>query len=226
MQIDVYTATGEKKGTWSLPPSLFGAPVRMPLMHQAVVLQQANRRRPIAHAKTRGEVAGSTRKLFAQKGTGRARRGPIRSPLLRGGGKAFGPRSNRNFTKDMPKAMRHAALRSCLSFQATKAAMIGLEHYPATIKTREAAALIKKLPLKGGRSTLFVLPSAHEALTMSLRNIPGIRTVRADYLNPEAVLWARGIVFLEGAIEKAEEVFGGKRRNRSNRGGEKSPSSS
>src|SRR3989338_6068720 len=109
MKIDVYSATGAKKGSLDLPATLFEAAINQGLMHQAVVMQQSNRRRPIAHAKNRGEVIGSTKKMFAQKGTGRARRGPLRSPLLRGGGKAFGPRSNRNYHKDMPKTMRRVA---------------------------------------------------------------------------------------------------------------------
>jgi large subunit ribosomal protein L4 len=208
MTIDVYTATGTKKGTMSLPASLFEAPVRRALMHQAVVMQQSNRRKPIAHAKDRGEVQGSTKKLYGQKHTGRARRGPVRSPLLRGGGKAFGPRKNRNFTKDMPRSMRHAALRSALSLQAKHATIVALEEYPTTIKTKAAATLIQKLPLKGGRSTLFVLPEKHNALQTSVRNIPGIRTVLANYLNPEEVLWARNLVFLHGAVEIAEKIFG------------------
>src|SRR3990167_1904920 len=110
MKIDVYSATGAKKGSLDLPATLFEAAINQGLMHQAVVMQQSNRRRPIAHAKNRGEVIGSTKKMFAQKGTGRARRGPLRSPLLRGGGKAFGPRSNRNYHKDMPKTMRRGAV--------------------------------------------------------------------------------------------------------------------
>ncbi|MEK7218825.1 MAG: 50S ribosomal protein L4, partial [Patescibacteria group bacterium] len=84
MKVDLYSSTGQKAGTMELPAELFEAPVNRGLMHQAMVMQRSNARSPIAHAKKRSEVAGSTRKVYGQKNTGRARRGPIRSPLMRG----------------------------------------------------------------------------------------------------------------------------------------------
>lgn len=208
MKIDVYSSTGSKKGTLDLPESLFGARVNMDLMHQAVVMQQSNRRSPIAHAKNRSEVRGSTKKIFAQKGTGRARRGPARSPVLKGGGKAFGPKKDRNFHKDMPKSMRHAAIRSCLSHQAKNGAIFGLESYPETVKTKVFHDLLKKLPVQIGRRLLFVVPDGHKSMWMSSRNVPRVKLVRAAYLNPEDVLLARSIIFVANAVEKAETVFG------------------
>ena len=207
MTIDVYSATGTKKGTASLPKALFEAPINETLMHQAVVRQQSNRRSPVAHVKSRGEVQGSTRKLFRQKGTGRARRGSIRAPLLRGGGKAFGPRNNANFTKDMPRQMRRNALFSCLSLQAKQKNILGLESYPDTIKTKDMVALLGKLPVELGRRILFVLPEKHNALSLSARNVPGVKTILASYLNPEDVLTARHIVFVDGALKAAEDTF-------------------
>lgn len=207
MNITLYTVSGEKKGTMALPPALFGVPVRHGLMHQILLLQQSNRRRPVAHVKTRGEVAGSTRKLYAQKHTGRARRGSIRSPLLRGGGKVFGPRKERNTRKLMPRGMRHAALCSCLSYQAKQGGILGLESYPDRIKTKDALVLLRKLPVDIGRRILFVVPERHEALALSMRNIPRTKTLLASYLNPEDVLSAHRIIFLKGAIEVAEQVF-------------------
>lgn len=210
MNVDLYSVTGQKAGTLELPSELFETDINQGLMHQALVMQRSNRRRAIAHAKGRSEVAGSTRKLYAQKHTGRARRGSIRSPLLRGGGKAFGPRKGRNFTKDMPKAMRHAAIKSCLSFQAKRGAIIGLESYSETIKTKEAAALLRKLPVEYGRRILIVMPAPHRQLALSVRNIPNVKTLPAAYLNPEDVLVSRHLIFLKGAEEKAREVFGKK----------------
>mgnify|MGYP001174113335 CR=1 FL=1 len=207
MTIDVYTSTGTKKGTATLPDSLFKAPINEDLMHQALVRQQSNRRKSIAHVKGRGEVRGSTRKLYAQKGTGRARRGSIRSPLLRGGGKAFGPRSNSNYTKDMPRAMRRAALKSCLSLQANSGAILGLESYPDTIKTKDMNAMLSKMPVDLGRKIVIVTAGNHTALSMSARNIPGVKTIAAAYLNPEDILGAHKMIFLVDAIKKAEAVF-------------------
>jgi large subunit ribosomal protein L4 len=211
MNIDVFSASGAKSGTLSLPDSLFGAPINHGLMHQAVMLQQTNRRAPIAHAKSRGEVAGSTKKLYTQKHTGRARRGSVRSPLLRGGGKAFGPKSIANFERDMPKAMRHAALCSCLSYKAKQGAILGLEGYPTTIKTKDMHGLLKKLPVDIGRKILFVMPEMHKQLSLSARNISGTKSILASYLNPEDVLNARHIIFVGNAVQKAEEVFGAKK---------------
>ncbi len=207
MTIDVYSSGGDKKKSMELPASLFSADVNWGLMHQAVVMQQSNRRQSPAHVRTRGEVWGSTKKLFQQKHTGRARRGDIRSPSLRGGGKTFGPRNDKNYLKDMPQKMRHAALRSCLSLQASKGVICALEDYPAAIKTKTAAALLKKLPTQKGR-VLIVLGGKHDGLQKSLRNVPQVRCVYAAYLSPEDLLVARSIVFLSDAFKVAETVFG------------------
>lgn len=219
MTIDLFTSSGTKKGTLTLPESLFGVTVKHGLIHQMLVLQQSNARRPIAHAKRRGEVIGSTKKLFQQKGTGRARRGDIRSPLLRGGGKAFGPRKDMNFEKKMPRGMRHAALRACLSLQAKNATILGLEDYPGTIKTKNVSELLTKMNVQIGRNTLIVLPAAHEALTLSSRNIPKVKTVTASYLNPQDVLKSRFIIFLVDALKVAEDMFGSEKERKIGRGG-------
>ncbi len=210
MTIEMYSITGQKGKQFTLPESLFGQPVNWGLMHQAVVRQQSGRRQSPAHVLTRSEVSGSTKKLFEQKHTGRARRGDVRSPTLRGGGKAFGPRNAKNFTKDMPKKMRHAALRSCLSVQAEKGTIMGLEGYGDSVKTKTLADLLKKMSLTDARSLLIVSKTAHKPLVLSARNIQGVTVVPAAYLNAEAVLHARTILFLSDAIEEADRLFGKK----------------
>lgn len=210
MQIDVFSSTGSKVKALDLPAAIFGSEVNWGLMHQAVVMQQSNGRQSAAHVKHRGEVMGSTKKMFAQKHTGRARRGPIRAVGLKGGGKAFGPHNDKNYIKDMPKKMRHAALRSALSLQAQKKAIFGLENFPESIKTKAAAEMLKKMPLDHGRKVLLVTPGAHNALYLSARNIAGVKTVAVAYLNIEDVLNARHVIFLTEAIAKAEELFGKK----------------
>jgi large subunit ribosomal protein L4 len=209
MQTDLFSATGSKLKAITLPASLFEAPVNEGLMHQALVRQQSNRRRSTAHTKSRGEVMGSTKKLFAQKHTGRARRGPVRAAGMRGGGKAFGSQKDRNYEKDMPQKMRHAALRSCLSAQAKKAGtVLVLENYPDTIKTKSLVALLGKLPVEQGRRILLVTAASHAGLRLSARNVTGVKTVSASYLNPEDVLGSRYLIFLEEAITAAEKLFG------------------
>ncbi len=207
MQIDLYSATGQKKGSLELPASMFEAPINKGLMHLALVRQQSNRRAPIAHVKHRGEIAGSTKKVYQQKGTGRARRGPIRSPLLRGGGKAFGPRNEANFIKEMPKKMRRAALFSCLSSRAKEGAIIGLEGYGDTVKTKDFMALLKKLPVTIGRRITFVLGSHHRGMELSARNVPRVKTILAQYLNPEDILGSTNIIFVGDAVAVAEKTF-------------------
>lgn len=223
MTIDVYTSTGAKKGTAELPAALFEAPIRTGLMHQAVMQQQGNRRAAIAHVKTRSEIRGSTRKLYAQKGTGRARRGPVRSPLLKGGNKAFGPRNVANFSRNMPHGMRRAALLSSLSYQAKRGVILGLESYPETVKTKQAFALLQKLPVELGRPILVVLPGRHEGLMLSVRNIPRVKTLLVHYLNPEDVLHASHVIFLTEALTKAEEIFTAKKQRVSQEAPAKNP---
>lgn len=212
MTIDVYTATGTKKGTAELPSALFEAPVHTGLMHQAVMMQQGNRRAAIAHAKTRSEIRGSTRKLFPQKGTGRARRGSVRSPLLKGGNKAFGPRNVANFSRSMPHAMRRRALLSSLAYQAKRGVILGLESYPDTVKTKQAYTLLQKLPVTLGRPILIIVPDRHNGLMLSVRNIPRVKTLLVHYLNPEDVLAAYHIIFLTESLQKAEQIFTAKKQ--------------
>ena len=207
MNVDLFTSTGTKKGSLELPSVLFEAPINKGLMHLALIRQQGNRRHSIAHAKHRGEVVGSTKKIFQQKGTGRARRGPLRSPLMRGGGKAFGPRNESNFERGMPKKMRRAALFSCLSMKAAEGAIIGLEGYSDDMKTKTFVTLLKKLPVTIGRRILFVLAARHNGLELSARNVPCVKTILAQYLNPEDVLGSTNIVFLKDAVAAAEKTF-------------------
>ncbi len=207
MKIDVYTATGTKKGSLELPASMFEAPINKGLMHLALIRQQSNRRNTVAHVKHRGEIVGATKKLFQQKGTGNARRGPIRSPLMKGGGKAFGPRNEANFTKDMPKKMRRAALFSCLSLRAKEGAIIGLENYPDDVKTKTFMVLLKKLPIELGRRIVVVLPAHHRGVELSARNVPRVKTILAPYLNPEDVLGSQRIIFVADAVKVAEDTF-------------------
>lgn len=208
MQFPVFTISGEKKGTRNIPEALLMEVANKGLAHQALVMQQNNRRQSAAHVKTRGEVRGSTKKPYPQKHTGNARRGPLRSPLLRGGGKAFGPRNERNFVKRMPKEMRHAALRSCLTLQAKAGVFLGLDSFPDTIKTKQMQLFLSKVTDQLGRRILIVMPEKHRSLELSARNIAGVTLVSAAYLNPEDILVSRRIVIVGDALEKAAAVFG------------------
>jgi len=206
MKVDLYKQSGEKSGTLDLPKEIFEIPFNEELIHQALVRQLANKRVAIAHTKTRAEVRGGGRKPFRQKGTGNARQGTIRSPLLRGGGIVFGPRNNRNFAKDMPKKQRRKALFSALSEKARNNEIIGLEAYEAKeAKTKDFAAMLKKLPIE--RNALVVIPEKNTIIQKSSSNLANAKTILASYLNIHDLQKYKKIIFLKDSITKLEEVF-------------------
>jgi len=206
MKVDLYTATGAKNGSLDLSKEIFGAKINTDLMHRAVVMRLANARRPIAHTKTRGEVAYSTKKMFRQKGTGNARRGARSTNLLRGGGVTHGPRNTATWNKMMPRKERRAALFSSLSAKVAAKAIFGLEAFGAkTPKTKDFATLLDKLP--AGKRYLFVLSAKNEIFQKSAKNIPGVKVILAQYLNPYDVLQADQVCLLKDAVPVIESTF-------------------
>lgn len=206
MKVDLYAANGSKKGSVDLPKGIFDAKVNQDLMHRAVVLRLANRRNPIAHTMTRGEVSYTTKKLFRQKGTGNARRGARSTNLLRGGGVTHGPRNTVNYTKMMPKKERRAALFSSLSSRAAEKNVFALEGFGGkTPKTKDFAALLGKLP--EAKKYLFVLPAKNEVFQKSCNNIPGVQTITAQYLNPYDVLHADKVCFVDTSLDTLTDTF-------------------
>lgn len=206
LKVPVYNSKGEKKGEVELNAAIFGSKVNTGLMHQALLLQQANARNPIAHTKRRGEVRGGGKKPWRQKGTGRARQGSIRAPHWKGGGVAFGPRNTRNFTIMMPQKQRRAALFSALSEKANLKHIFVLEGYESkTIKTKAFAEMIKALPIE--RKVLIVIPEKNETIQKSSRNLPCAKTILASYLNVRDVLKYGSLMFLKEALPKIEDTF-------------------
>ncbi len=138
MKAPLFDIKGKQKGTVDLEATHFGVTPNAGLIHKLLILQQANGRIAIAHAKHRGEVAGSTRKMFKQKGTGNARMGDRRSPMRRGGGAVFGPRSEQNWSVAMNKQERRLALYSLLSTKASSASIKIVETFAGVgEKTRQ-----------------------------------------------------------------------------------------
>ncbi len=205
MQAPLYNQKGEKKGEVDLNKDVFGIKVNKSLMHQAVLFQMANSRKPIAHTKVQGDVRGGGRKPYRQKGTGNARQGSIRAPHYKGGGVVFGPRSSRNFTLRMPTGERRKALCSALSSKAHEKSVLVLDHYKGDMKTKPFAAMIKALPIT--RSVLIVIPAKDETLEKSARNLPHVKTILASYLNVKDVLQYRSVLFLEEALPVVEKTF-------------------
>ena len=206
VKASVYQSSGAQQGTMELPADLFAAPVHEALMQQAVLLRRHNARRPIAHVKSRSEVVGSTQKLFRQKGTGNARRGSRYTNLLRGGGGVHTPTSSRNFSVDMPKKQRRQALFSSLSVQASSGNVFVLESWKsATPKTKEAAQFLTKAP--AGKRYLLVVDQGNQVLEKAFSNLPAVKIIRAEYLNPYDVLWADQVCLLSSAVEVAQNTF-------------------
>jgi large subunit ribosomal protein L4 len=206
MKIDLYTQEGVKNGTLDLPKEMFEVPFNMDLIHQALVRQTANERVNLAHTKLREDVRGGGRKPYKQKGTGNARQGSIRSAQWRGGAIIFGPRNNRNFSKDMPKKQRRQALFSALSVKAKENQIIALEGYKADKpKTKTFEALIKKLPIK--RNVLIVLPEKNEIIEKSAANLSNVKIITAGYVNIRDLRDYRMVLLLKDAVAKMQETF-------------------
>jgi large subunit ribosomal protein L4 len=206
MQVPVYNVQGEQVSETELRDDIFAAPVNQALMHQALVRQLANARLGTHKTKTRGEVRGGGRKPWRQKGTGRARQGSIRAPQWKGGGSVFGP-TPRNYRQTMPRKMRHQALRSALSVKAAESQVMVLDALEmAEPKTKELQSILRNLGVDS--SALILLPQRDEVLLRSVRNLPEVRTLVAQYLNVRDLLKFDYILVPMASLEVIEGVLG------------------
>ena len=206
MQVPVYNLAGEVVEQIEISQPVFGVPFNQAVVHQVVVAQQANARQGTASTKTRGEVSGSTRKLFRQKGTGNARAGSIRSPLRRGGGIVFGPKP-RSYRQAVPKKMRRLALRCALSAKVNDQELTVLEQMIlAEPKTKQVAKVLSALGVDS--SALIVTAGVEENVVKSARNLPGIKTTPANLLNVVDILAHRRLLITVAAVRKVEELWG------------------
>lgn len=205
--IQVYNKDGKATGKLSLNEALFNDErINDDLIHEFFILQQANARNPIAHVKTRAEVAGSGKKIYRQKGTGGARAGSSRSPIRRHGGVAFGPRNDVNHSKTMNKKMRKLALCGIITLKAKNDQLLGLEANPlATIKTKAAVDMLGKIGINT-KKTLIVMADKDDVIAKSFNNIPRTKSILADYINPVDLLQYDKVVLLEGSLEKIEQL--------------------
>ncbi len=207
MQLPLYNMAGEIKGNIELDDSVFGIMFNEAVVHQALVRQQANARQGTASTKTRGEVRGSTRKLFRQKHTGNARAGSIKSPLRRGGGIVFGPKP-RDYRQGMPKSMRQLAIRCVLSAKAESNMIVVIDELKFEApKTRDMVGVIKALGIEG--KTLVALEQADANVIKSARNISNIKTIQARQLNVGDILSYNKLLITETALRQVESIWGG-----------------
>jgi large subunit ribosomal protein L4 len=190
---------GTDAGTIELPDEVFAAPVNDAVIHQAVIAQLAARHLGTHKTKKRGEVSGTGKKPFRQKGTGRARQGSRRSPQFVGGGVAFGPQP-RSYAQRLPKQMRRLALRGALTGKFGDGAVKVVEDLAMDeIKTK---ALLGHLGALGAEGRVLVIsPARDEQLELSARNLPNLDIILADSLNVVDVIRADVLLFTRDAVE-------------------------
>jgi large subunit ribosomal protein L4 len=200
VNLAVYDIAGKQVGSYEIDPAELAPKVSKQLLHDAVVMYQANQRQGTQKTKTRGEVAGSTKKLYRQKGTGNARAGARRSGTRRGGGHIFAKRP-RDFGWRMPRKALQAATRMALAAKIADDEVKLVQALPAAApKTAVVAKLLKTLGL--GENTVLVAPEAHDAnLWKSARNIAGVSVSPVAELNAWSILRPRSIVMTTAAID-------------------------
>ncbi|MDR3169604.1 MAG: 50S ribosomal protein L4 [Candidatus Peribacteria bacterium] len=204
--VDIYDTKGKAISKVELNAELFSdEKVNKTLIHEFYLLQMANARIPIASTKGRGQVNGSGKKLYKQKGTGSGRVGDKNSPLRRHGGIAFGPTAERNFTKAMTKKAKKLALNGIITLKAQENALAGLALSELAPKTKDAVAILNALNLNG-QKTLLVMKEKNDGIEKSFRNIEKVKYLLLDYLNPKDLLSADKVVFLEDALNALNET--------------------
>jgi large subunit ribosomal protein L4 len=206
MQFPVRNASGEIIDHLEIDDSVFAVPFNGAVVHQAMVRQMANARLGTANTKTRGEVSGSTKKLYRQKHTGWARRGAMRSPLLRHGGIVFGPHP-RTYRQRMPKKMRRLALKCLLSAKASSGEMMIVDQFglekPRTV---DMAGVLRSLG--ADYSTLVVTADPEANVVISARNLPKTKTLPAGLLNVIDLLSYKFLVISIDGLHRVEHIWG------------------
>ncbi|MDB5019859.1 MAG: ribosomal protein L4/L1e [Pedobacter sp.] len=207
MEVKVLNISGQETGAKvQLPESVFGiAPVDHAI-YLDVKQYLANQRQGTHKSKQRNEIAGSTRKLYKQKGTGGARAGSIKSPLFNGGGRVFGPQP-RDYSFKLNKKLKSLARKSALSYKAQDNNVVVLEDFTFdTIKTKNYINLVSALNLTNEK-TLLVLPSQNNNIYLSSRNIQKVKVTTADQLNTYDVLNCSKLLFTADSVKTLEEAF-------------------
>ncbi|MCC6485503.1 MAG: 50S ribosomal protein L4 [Armatimonadetes bacterium] len=200
----LYDASGRRAGETDLSEAVFGSDVNIPLVHQKVVAERNAARQGTHDTRGRSEVAGGGRKPYRQKGTGRARQGSTRAPHYRHGGIVFGP-TPRDYTQDMPRRMKQAALRSALSAKAADGQLLVIEDFKLSrISTREAALLLDAMEI--GAKALLVVEDYDGTLLKSVRNIPGVVLRTAREVSTMDVVNGGQVVLTRAALVRIEEA--------------------
>ncbi len=199
--VDVQNIKGEKVSQIDLSDNIFNVSPKKSVLHEVVTMQLAGRRSGSASVKNRSDIRGSQKKLFRQKGTGKARRGNIKSPLLRGGGVVFGP-VTKSYSYKVPKKVRKLALKMALSAKLQKNTIIVLDQFELeTIKTKQFIEVLNVLNVK---NVLIISDQKNENLELSSRNVPYIKVQRIEGLNVYDILKYKNLILLESSIKGIE----------------------
>jgi large subunit ribosomal protein L4 len=206
MTVDVVNSQNEKIGSFDVSDAVFGGRVKTDLIHASVIRANAAERRVTHATKNRALVSGSGKKPWRQKGTGRARVGEIRNPLWRKGGTVFGPQP-RSYEYQLPKKVEKGALRAALSQKLRDGEVIVVDALSVgEIKTKAAAEMLKRLGIDGKALLVDVKPE--EKMTLSVRNLDGVRLVASNRVSARDVMDTRRVVLTRAALEKLQEALG------------------
>jgi large subunit ribosomal protein L4 len=207
VEVEIKNRNNATVGNIKLNDEVFSVPINGPLLHDAVVNYLANQRQGTHATKTKGLVSGGGKKPWKQKHTGRARAGSIRSPLWRGGGIVFGPQP-RDYSYNLPKKAKRLALKTALSLKMSDGAITIIDGLSMDKpKTKEIIATLKNLGLEGEK-VLIITPENDKIITLSARNIPGVKVVRVSDLNSYDVLVHGRLLMTKDAVTKlaGEEI--------------------
>lgn len=204
LSVSVYGLDGKAIGKITLPEEIFSEKANPALIAQAVRVYMVNMRRGTASTKTRSEVRGTTKKMYRQKGTGRARHGAAKAPIFVGGGIALGPRP-RNFELTIPKKMRRKALFSALSSKLSENQMFVVDWEKATGKTKEIATAMNALKIAG--NVMVVTDTGLETVKKASRNITGVTVKDAANISAFDVVKNGNVLFVKNSIETLKKTF-------------------
>lgn len=207
LSIPVYDLTGKVEKQLLLPEEIFAVKVNPKLLAQSVRVYLVNQRQGNASTKTRGQVTGSTRKIYRQKGTGRARHGDIKAPIFVGGGVVGGPKP-KNYSLKLNKKQKRKALFGALTFKYGKGGLIGLsdEFLKIKPKTKIMADFFKKINLENDKKLIIVSQQDKNSLGLAVRNIPTVKIVDARSVNSYQILNHQKILILDKAVETIKNI--------------------
>lgn len=207
MRTNLYDKTGTVVGEIDLPDKIFNRPWNADLVHQALRTQLANKRQVLAHTKNRGEVRGGGKKPWAQKHTGRARHGSIRSPIWKGGGVSFGPRKERDFSLKINKKMRQAALFTILSKQLADGILKIIDSLKInSYRTKDLVSELKSY-LTGNVSTLMIPNVSEKNIFKAGANIKKVKSISSHSLNAQDLLRFKQILVDKEAVAEIENHY-------------------